>query len=823
MLKVLGCVVNEHDLRLVALSAVICVLGCLTTTTLMARAGDGVRRHAGRWLACAAAVFGCSVWSLHFVTMLAFLPGQEMAYDIGLTALSVAAAVGGAMLAFFAWWTPVMRRGRVALAGILLGLAVSGMHYLGVAAMTFSGFLLFDRLYVAASLAISIACSTIALARASDLRTMSRRLEVGCWLSLAICGLHFTGMAAITVAPGAAEVTEGTVLGTSGLAVAVGGVSMAMLIAGLIAVIVEWHLSQRALRDLGRMRLMSNLAQEVLFIHRDGKVLEVNSAGERLFKATADSIIGRPVLSLFAKDSAPALIRRERCPPVDRRPEEMEFQAVDGSHVAVELSCQPIDYLGKPATVVALRDLTDRKRDEARIRHLARHDALTDLPNRYNLQERLDVVLDIAAQNGNAIAVVYIDLDRFKPVNDLHGHAVGDAVLVQAAKRILAQIQPSDTLARIGGDEFVMILASQPQPEKASLIATRTIEALRRPFQIEGHRIEIGASIGISLYPEDGTEADALMRAADAAMYRVKEEGRGAVRFYEAAMNAQLQARLQLEQELAGAVGRGELVLHYQPIVNGVTGEVETFEALVRWNHPYRGMVPPIEFIPMAEMTGLIDEIGRWVINTACREAAGWAHPWRVSVNVSPVQFRQTDVCAAVGEALQTHGIAPTRIVVEVTEGVLIEDATKAVAVLNRLRGMGVRVALDDFGTGYSSLSYLQLFKFDKFKIDKSFVKRLGENEDALTITRTIVNLGHNLGLHVTAEGVETQEQLALLRSLGCDQIQGYLVARPAPIEAFTDLDRLRTKALFGRERPRFDAFRAGRMSGLDQNSFQSS
>jgi diguanylate cyclase (GGDEF)-like protein/PAS domain S-box-containing protein len=806
MLKILGCVVREHDLRLVAVSAVICVLGCLTTTTLLAKAGEAARRGGRIWLAAAAIVFGCSVWSLHFVAMLAFMPGLEMAYDLGLTALSILVVVGGALMALFAWKAPATRAARVALSGVLLGLAISGMHYVGVAAMSFSGFLLFDHAYVVASVMVSIAFSVVAMARAADLTSTDRRLEVGGWLTLAICGLHFTGMTAITVAPGTAEVTEGTILGTSTLAVAVGGVSVGILIASLMAIIVERHLARRSLRDLGRMRLMSNLAQEVLFIHRDGVVIEVNNAGERLFKASAENIIGRPVLSLFADDSAPALIRRERCPPLDRRPEEMDFQAVDGSYVAVELSCQPIDYLGRPATVVALRDLTDRKRDEARIRHLARHDALTNLPNRYNLQERLDIALDTAAQEGNAIAVVYIDLDRFKPVNDLHGHAIGDALLVQASKRILAEIRSTDTLARVGGDEFVMILTSQPQPEKASIIATRIIEALRRPFQVEGHRIEIGASIGVSLYPEDGADADTLMRAADAAMYRVKEEGRGTVRFYEAAMNAQLQARLQLEQELAGAAERGELVLHYQPIVNGVTGEVETFEALIRWVHPMRGMVSPMEFIPMAEECGLIDGIGRWVIEAACREAAGWSHPWRVSFNVSPRQFRHTDVCAALGDALRAHGIAPARVVVEVTEGILIEDADEAVATLNRLREMGVRIALDDFGTGYSSLSYLQLFQFDKFKIDKSFVRTLGESDRALTLTRTIVNLGHNLGLQVTAEGVETQAQLDILRSLGCDQIQGYLVARPAPIDAFTDLDRLRTKTLFGRDRPRLSA-----------------
>ncbi|MGI4766071.1 MAG: EAL domain-containing protein, partial [Janthinobacterium lividum] len=791
MLRVLGCIAHEHDLRLVAVSALICILGCCTTTTLLARAGQDGRGHPRRWLACAAAIFGCSVWSLHFVAMLAFMPGGEMAYDDGLTAVSVIVAVMGGFAALLVWNAPLPRVARVALGGLLLGLANSGMHYVGVAAMTFSGFVLLDHGYVAASVAVSIAFSTMAMARASDLRRAGRRLEVGGWLALAICGLHFTGMAALTVAPGQAA-TDGPVLDATALAIAVGSVSVAILIASLAAVLVEQHLSQRALQDLGRLRLMSNLAQEVLFIQRDGIVLEVNSAGERLFKAAAGDIVGRPLLGLFADDSVPALMRRERCPPIGRPPEEMEIQAADGTQATVELSCQPIDYLGKPATVIALRDLTARKRDEARIRYLARHDALTDLPNRYSFQERLDVALDVAHQGDRTVALVYIDLDRFKPVNDLHGHAAGDALLVQAAERILSEIPPTDTLSRIGGDEFVIVLTSQPQPEKASVIATRILEALRRPFQVEGKRVEIGASIGIALHPQDGANADALMRAADAALYRAKDEGRGELRFYESALNAQLQARLRTEQELAGAVARDELVLHYQPMVNGVTGEVETFEALIRWAHPTRGMVPPAEFIPIAEETGLIEGIGRWVIETACREAAGWPQPWRVSVDVSPRQFRQSDVCATLAEALRLNALDPARVLVEVTEGVLIDDAPLAVATLNRLRRLGVRIALDDFGTGYSSLSYLQLFRFDKFKIDRSFVAKLGESGDALTLTRTIVNLGHNLGLQVTAEGVETPAQLDLLRSLGCDQIQGYLVGRPAPVDSFTDLDRLR-------------------------------
>ncbi|WP_237480103.1 bifunctional diguanylate cyclase/phosphodiesterase [Lichenibacterium dinghuense] len=797
MLKVLECMLYEHDLVLVAVSALICVLGCCATTTLLARSLEGPRRHFAGWLTAAAGVFACSVWALHFVAMLAFLPGRAMVYRVDLTALSMVAAFAGALVAFSVALAPDRRRIRVPAGGVVLGLAISGMHYLGVAALSSSASPAFDATTVAASVLVGVGGSTLAVAGMGDLRTLIRRAGVAMSLALAICGLHFTAMAAVTLVPHPVGAGSGSIVGTASLGAAVGGIACLILACSLVAVVIERHLSLRARQELARMRLMSNLAQEVLIVHRDGVVCEVNNAGERLFRAPARHLAGRRLLSLFAEESHAALIRRERCPPAKRRPEEIEIRPVGGTPVAVEISCQTIDHLGRPATVVVLRDLTDRKRNEARIRHLARHDALTDLPNRYDLQERIDLALDHAAREGGQFAVIYIDLDRFKPVNDLYGHAVGDAVLVQVARRIAVDVDLGDTLARIGGDEFIVVQAAAASADRSAALVARMLDSLRQPFTVEGKQIEIGASIGVALYPQDGSTADALLRAADAAMYRAKEGGGGAACFYKVTMNDRLQARLRLGQELAGAVGRGELVLHYQPIVNGITGEVETFEALIRWNHPVRGLVPPVDFIPLAEETGLIGEIGRWVIEAACREAAAWPHPWRVSVNVSPKQFRRTDVCEILAAAIRENGLLPARVVVEVTEGVLIDDAATAVATLQRLRDMGVRVALDDFGTGYSSLSYLQLFKFDKFKIDKSFVRRLGESEDALTLTRTIVNLGHNLGLLVTAEGVETRSQLAILRSLGCDQIQGYLVAKPAPIGSFTPIDRLRTMALF--------------------------
>ena len=799
MLQVLSCVEEQHDHRLVGLSAAICLIGCFSTATLMAEAAQAQRRRA-HWVVAAAVVFGCSVWSLHFVAMLAYLPSANVAYGLVATCASILVAVAESLAALLIWRSVGTRPIGIVAAGTAMGGAIVGMHYLGVTAMRASSLLVFDDAYVVASIAVSLAFATLAIARARDLERLKRRIEVTSWLALAICGLHFTGMTAVTVAPAASVDPGSLVIGSTHLGFVVGGTSLLVLAAGLAALLLQRHLSQRSMNELSRMRLLSNLAHEALFIHRDGVVLEVNSAGTRLFEAPTDEIIGKPVLDLFAEAYVPVLIRRTRCRSEDLRPEEFEIRTAAGTPVPVELSCRTIEFAGKPATAVALRDLSDRRRDEARIRHLALHDALTDLPNRYMLEKRLGVALDAAAAEGHGVAVAYLDLDRFKAVNDVHGHAVGDALLIQVAKRMLAELRPADTLARLGGDEFVVVLAHAPTPERVSEIVANLIAALARPFRIEDHTVEIGASAGIAVYPNDGSTAETLLRAADTALYRVKDEGRGELRFFEAAMDAQLHERRQLEHELSGAIERDELRLFYQPMVNARTGDLETFEALIRWEHPVRGFVSPADFIPLAEGANLIASIGQWVIDTACATAAAWPQPWRVSVNVSPSQFRQSDVPGIVAAALVRHGLAPNRLVVEITESVFIQDATKAVAVLSRLREQGIRLALDDFGTGYSSLSYLQQFKFDKIKIDQSFVRRLGTDRDTLTIVRAIVNLGHNLGLQVTVEGVETAEQLAILRGLGCDQMQGYLFSRPVPVTAFSKFEQGRLWSMFAEQ-----------------------
>lgn len=782
MISVLNCITQEHDLRLLSLSALICLLGCFTTTMLVARGQHVKAKQSIRWMMIAGFVLGCSVWSLHFVAMLAYMPDVPIAFDASLTFLSIVVAAGGAAASLVMWRTFDLSS-RFVIGGVGVGLSVTAMHYLGVAAMRFSGFSFFDQSFVAASIFVSLLFGVIALFRADDLSGIARRIEVTAWLTIAICGLHFTGMTGLTIIPTSATEIVGGVDPVS-LALIVSVVSVAILTSCLVAIILEKHLSQRTLKELARMRLMSDLSQEALLVHRDGVILEINSVGGRLFGCPSSEIRGKQLLDLFSADSLPGLLRRDKCAPDDRLPEEFTVEDKSGRKIVVEFSCRPIDFLGKPATAVALRDLSARKRNEARIRHLAHHDPLTGVLNRHALNDRLKHALDLATEQGTEIAVLYLDLDRFKSVNDLFGHAAGDEVLRQSIERLEATLSSADTLARVGGDEFVIVISRAISPEQTSAIASEMISSLQRPFAIEGKNVEIGVSIGLAFYPLDGTDVGSLLHAADTAMYQAKESRQGSFCFYEPSMNERLQTRRELEQELGRAISTQQLELFYQPIVNGRTGEVETYEALIRWRHPVRGMISPADFIPLAEQSGLMAQIGEWVIDTACHAASQWSAPWRVSVNVSPSQFKRSDIPAVVAAALKRYRLPPARLVVEITEAVFIADTTQAVETLSKLRALGIRLALDDFGTGYSSLSYLQLFKFDKFKIDQSFVRRLEGGAEALTIIQTIITLGHNLGLQVTVEGVETPEQALVLQGLGCDQMQGYYFGRPAPLTA---------------------------------------
>jgi diguanylate cyclase (GGDEF)-like protein len=432
-------------------------------------------------------------------------------------------------------------------------------------------------------------------------------------------------------------------------------------------------------------------------------------------------------------------------------------------------------------------DITERRRMERRLNYLAHHDPLTDLANRTLLHERLEKALAEARRDEN-LALLCLDLDHFKQTNDTLGHPVGDELLKRVAKRLLESVRETDLVARMGGDEFAILQLSAEQPAAATVLATRIVDMLAKPHEIDGNVITAGTSIGIAVAPADGTDADQLMKNADLALYRAKSDGRGTYRFFEPDMDRRMHERRQLELDLTKALVERQFELYYQPILDLASNKVCCFEALIRWNHPTRGRVAPNEFIPLAEETGQIVQIGEWVLRQACADAARWPKDILVAVNVSPLQLRGRSIVQTVFSALTAAGIAPNRLELEITENILLDKAESTLTVLHRLRALGARIVVDDFGTGYSSLSYFQQFPFDKIKIDRSFVCGMFESPTALAILRAIASLSEALQITTTAEGVETEEQLAKLRAKGINQAQGYLISPPRPIRELSEM-----------------------------------
>jgi diguanylate cyclase (GGDEF)-like protein/PAS domain S-box-containing protein len=514
----------------------------------------------------------------------------------------------------------------------------------------------------------------------------------------------------------------------------------------------------------------------------------VNRAGERYYGVTRDKLIGKTAHDIFPQATADYVERSDRHLLESGEEGFTDQHAIEtpgnGTRFVTSRRLPILDDNGKPQYLLGvIEDVTERKAAQERIAHMAHHDALTDLPNRASFAERLAATLEKAAKDEASFAILCIDLDRFKEVNDVFGHSTGDALLLDVSRR-MQKAAENAFLARFGGDEFALIVADGTQPSSSAAMADRLLATVADDLEIGGHRMRIGMSIGVAIYPNDGSDATTLLANADAALYRAKEDGRGTIRFFEADMDKRLRERRAMQHELRSAVVNGEITLHYQPQAH-INGTISGFEALVRWNHPTRGLVPPGVFIPLAEESGLIIPIGEWILREACREAAAWPKRLQIAINLSPVQFRHGDLPGLVHSVLLETGLAPGRLELEITEGVLIGDFSRAVSILRRLKALGVRIAMDDFGTGYSSLSYLQAFPFDKIKIDRAFISNLDRNSQSAAIIRAVIGLGRGLDLPVVAEGVETRDQLAFLAREECNEVQGYLVGRPAPIETY--------------------------------------
>lgn len=454
-----------------------------------------------------------------------------------------------------------------------------------------------------------------------------------------------------------------------------------------------------------------------------------------------------------------------------------EWQLDDGRIIEVVVS-----RLADGSCVALHEDVTDQRQAQQRISFLARHDLLTGLPNRGVLREELERGL-LATSRGDTVALLCLDLDRFKPVNDTYGHAAGDALLKQVAERLRECVRETDIVARVGGDEFAVVQRGAVQPEGSTRLGQRVIDVLTRPFDVDGHVVHIGTSVGIALAPADGENCEALLRHGDLALYRAKSDGRGQMKYFETGMNERIDARRGLESDLRETVAAEQFQLAYQPQFDLVDGRLIGVEALLRWPHPQRGMVSPMELIPLAEETGLIVPIGQWVLERACRDAMSWPSHLRVAVNVSAVQFARSSVVRDVQRVLADTGLPARRLELEITESAMFKDPTAAMAALHTLHDAGVRIALDDFGTGFSSLSHLRSFPFDHLKIDRSFVRDVVERSDLRAIVRGMATLAEGMGMQITAEGVESGEQLQAVRALGCTAVQGFLLGRPMPAD----------------------------------------
>jgi diguanylate cyclase (GGDEF)-like protein/PAS domain S-box-containing protein len=530
---------------------------------------------------------------------------------------------------------------------------------------------------------------------------------------------------------------------------------------------------------------LENMAQGLCMIDQDEKIivcnqrfLDIYGHPPELVKPGANmrdvlqATFARGVLAQITAEQ----LQQEFTERLDRDLSTSHRQLTDGRTIMIMRR-----RMAHGGWVATYEDITERRKAEERIAHMARHDALTDLPNRVLFREKMDEGLAQVRTHGDSMAVLCLDLDNFKSVNDTLGHPIGDKLLMIVAQRLTQVVGEGETIARLGGDEFA-VLQIAPQPHAAETLARRLVEAVSEPIAIDGHEINNAVSIGIAVTPTDGIEADKLMKCADLALYRAKADGRGVYRFFAPEMDARIQVRRKLEIELRKALGHGEFSLVFQPLVRMVDNELIGMEALLRWNHAELGTVSPVDFIPLAEDTRLIVPIGEWVLRTACIEAMRWSRPLRLAVNLSPVQLKSRGFMAMVASALAASGLPPTRLELEITEAVLLQDDAGTLAMLHQLRNLGVRICMDDFGTGYSSLSYLRSFPFDKIKIDRSFVAHTTDSKDGAAIIGAIAALGTSLGIETTAEGVETAEQYEMVRQQGCTEAQGYYLSRPCPV-----------------------------------------
>jgi diguanylate cyclase (GGDEF)-like protein len=759
-----------HDARLMIVASLVCAVGIYASFAIGHHAARANGSAKTRWGIVSIVASASTAWSTHFIVLLAFKPGMPAAFEPLLTAVSLTCAIVGIGAGVFIS-IRVRQRWQHFVAGLIVGVGVTALHYVGQAAYLVQGSVAWNLCLVLPSIIVSLPLSGLAMVTVAS-RDRRVRATAPPLLFVSIALLHFCGMAAMTLHFDAAKRFPDNAVSPHAITPVVAGVSLALIVLAIFGWRFDLTAKANLRQDRRRLRELADVALEGLLICQDDVVVTANDSIELLSGHAPGSVSGMFVSSLLPGLDISSLPEREE--------REINLVGADGQEVPVRVLRREVALGHKIQTVIAVRDQRERLKTEAKIRLLAFTDPLTGLANRTQFFDLLAAHTASRRERDQTRAVLMLDLDRFKAVNDTLGHAAGDIVLRMVADRLRSTLRVNDVLARLGGDEFAILQIATEEADAAAALAARIVRNISAsPFLLDGQPIHLGVSIGIAMAPEDGDDPAELMRNADLALYAAKADGRGTFQRYDVSFDEKMRERLAIEAGLRLALAEGQMELHYQPLVDATSGRITSVEALVRWNHPVRGLVPPLDFIGIAEETGLIVPLGEWVLNTACAEAATWPEGMRVAVNLSPAQFRERSLVSLIVAALHAAKLEPGRLELEITEGVLLSDEGGTLETLNELRSLGIHVSMDDFGTGYSSLSYLRKFPFDKIKIDQSFVRQLPQDPESAAIVRAIITMAKCLGMSTTVEGVETSEQLAFSVAAGCDMIQGYLISRP--------------------------------------------
>lgn len=754
MSQLVSCITEQHDWPLLFVAVIVCVAGNLTSVFMLSRARQCVKEYRNLWLAIAGAVLGGTIWATHFIAMLSYsIPVSYQAMETG---LSIVVAVAVSWLASFTSLYIPGRQGAV-LAGIFVGLAIATMHALGLSAISASVFMEGDATTSIAAWLLGGAFAVASMLLLSRQITGFRLVSSALLIAGAVCSHHMVSMSGLTIVPLYSGVAEAlTFLDRVGIAVGVGIVSSLLIAAGVAALFFDRHLTD--------VKGLANATFEAVVLARAGRIVHAN---ERFVTLT-----GRPTVelkSLLIDDFLG-----------DRQGSQCMLKTPKGP-LPVEIVEGVIEYRGRETSVFGLRDISERLETSRQLTHLASHDPLTGLLNRRSFDSQSEAAIAKARSERTCVALLTFDLDRFKSINDLHGHADGDLVLQQVAEVLNASFVKTAVSGRIGGDEFSILLPGYHMLE-AQQAASVFMKEFKSTFGKHTKAGALGVSVGVAMFPEHGNDLKQLQGNADAALYRAKFLGKGRLCAFDRCLDQQVRTRRRLEEELRGAVEAGEMFLLYQPIVDAVSGETRGYEALLRWRHPTYGVLSPVVFMEAAEESGSIVEIGKWVLMEACRQAASWDDELFVAVNVSARQLLCADLVDHVTTALTTSRLSSNRLELEITETSLLEDRADVADCLKAVTSLGVKLVMDDYGTGYSSMSNLRRYPFEKVKIDRSFVVALGEDPVAEVIIDCALALAKSLRMTVVVEGVETEQQRARLASKAPGLLQGFLFGHPGVI-----------------------------------------